>query len=833
MKKLDQIKKEAYDLEKNQNGHNIDTDMQKVIENLRIHQVELEIQNEELIKSRDQLEKTHQYLSDIFYHAPVGYLILSEEGHIIDINGVALEYFGYSQKIMINQRFQSYIPADSFVSFKECMSLLKSTASEQTAEIILKRKNNCYFWAKMSFKMVNHPDKGQQILCTLLDITREKQIEMNLIHTNRKYNIAVEQSPLSIMITDISGRIEYVNKRFTSITGYSAKEVIGKNPNFLSSGNQTSSFYKNMWDRLLAGKEWYGELCNKKKSGDIYWEQASISPVKNEEGVIANFVAVKEDITLKKIMENSLKNQNKFLQDLINTIPLPVFYTDIYGTVIGYNQCFANYSGLDDIQIKRSKISEILFTDSEKHTNLVKRYQEQEAIIMSQEIIFQHSDGTNRNIMLKLASSNHAQKELSGLIGAMLDITEHRSLQQDLVNTIEKVNILAQKAEIASKAKSQFLANMSHEIRTPMNAIMGMLDILFSFTELDGEQKEYIQTAKESAQNLLTVIDDILDFSKIEAQKLTLIETAFDMHQLLHSFRKAMNIHAKAKELRLELDIHPDVPQHVKGDPDRIRQILTNIVGNAIKFTDQGQVSMHVSLLENDNRDNNILISFRIVDSGVGIPEADFEKIFDSFSQSDGSLTRKYEGTGLGLAISKQLCELMGGTVSVKSKPGVGSEFTFTIQLLSATSSKVEGEQPKNAHPKATSDSNKISKVLLVEDIETNRMVGTLYLNNLGYSVTVANNGEAAIEKMKKDMFDVVFLDIEMPGLNGFETTQKIRDGLAGEQNKNIYIIALTAHALSGYREKCLNASMNDYISKPVSKEKLQQVLYQIPKRLN
>ena len=833
MKNLDKIKEEAYEIVKHKNYQNTETDNEKLIEKLHIHQVELELQNEELIKSRNQLEKTHQYLSDLFYQAPVGYLILSNEGIIKDINFLAKDYFGYSKDIIINQRLQSFVPAESIASFKKNFSLLKNTESEQYFEIIYNKRNSKTFWARTTLKLVNHPEVGKQILCTLRDISKEKQAELALIHSNRKYNLAVEQSPVSIMITDTSGIIEYVNKRFTELTGYSPDEVIGEKTNLLKSGKHSKEFYQEMWNTLLSAKEWHGELCNKKKNGEIYWELASISPVKNDDGLISNFVAVKEDVTSKKIMEDSLKDHNQFLQDLINTIPLPVFYTDLFGKIVGYNLCFKIYTGLTDELLKQSIVSDLLFQNSEKQDNVINMYNQQNEKILTQEILFRHADGTNRNITLKLAKSVNTHDEFSGLIGVMMDITEHRSLHSNLVQTIKKMQEYAHEAEVSSKAKSQFLANMSHEIRTPMNAIMGMLELLLTSTKLDYEQEDFVQTAMDSSKNLLVVINDILDLSKIESQKLELVEKKFDLFKLLNSFCKAMSIQANKKQLKLKLDIHKDVPNYVKGDSHRIRQILTNIVGNAIKFTEQGQVSLSVSLSDHQNSDNKLCLLFKVVDTGIGIPKEHIEEIFENFNQSDNSLTRKYGGTGLGLAISKQLCEMMGGTISVKSTPGSGSEFQFTIQLFSVSTSEIKEKKSNKNLQNISLESNNINKILLIEDIETNIKVAKYMLKGLGYSVIAIKNGKDAIELLKKENFDLVLLDIEMPDINGFEVTKRIRAGLAGEHNKKIYIIALTAHAISGFKEKCLNASMNDFISKPVTQAKFKHVLSNLKLELN
>ena len=801
---------------------------QRVVEELRTYQVELEIQNEELISSRNQLEKAHNYLSDLFQQAPVGYIVLSNKGIINDINDKALHYFGLRGQVMRNQRFQAYVPQESIVLFRHCMKMLTDSMEDQSAEILLIGYKGKRFWADIRLKLINHPTNGQQILCSFNDITKQKNTEKALFVSNHKYNQAVEQSPVSIIITDSFGLIEYVNTRFCDLTGYTVDDVIGEHFQFMQADIHTESFDNVIWAELRKGNEWRGEVCNQKKNGQRYWEYVSISPVKNDDGVISNFIAVKEDITQKKNMELAIKTQNAFLQTLINTIPIPVFYTDASGKISGYNQCFKNYSGLSDAKLLQSLLSDIFFDASDKPYDLVNLYKEQKENIFRKDIIYCHADGSFRDITLKLAAAHNFQNEFSGLIGAMLDITEHRILQKDMESTIKKVHLLAKQAEMASQAKSQFLANMSHEIRTPMNAIMGMLEIVLSTTDLTEEQKDYIQTAFDASKNLLVIINDILDFSKIEAQKMSLHYQDFDLFDLIHVLYQTMNVQASQKGLQFNLDIDSGVQQYWNGDPHRIRQILINIVGNAIKFTEKGHVSIKISQSNYCNNKGQYSLMFKIIDTGAGIPENQQKIIFESFRQTDGSLTRKFGGTGLGLSISKQLCEIMGGTISVDSTPGLGSVFSINILLMPC--SQLPAIQKQNTVLKKTDHSqHKIThRVLLVEDMKTNIKVASLFLDRLGYQFDVAKNGLEAIELLMKKSFDIVLMDIEMPGINGFETTQRIRSGEAGERNKNIIIIAMTAHATSGFQEKCLRASMNDYISKPLTSDTLKKVLMSV-----
>jgi PAS domain S-box-containing protein len=700
MKKLSDIKKEARHIIEKEDLQLPETEnYQAIIEELRVYQVELKLQNEELIVSQERLEKSQKYLSDLFQLAPVGYIILSMKGLVIDLNHMAMQYFGYTRESMLKQRLQSFVPHHSIVKYMQCFSNLEEKQKEQCAEIQFSGKNGTRFWTKMTISYLNHPDEGQQILCALVDITYEKNTEQALI-------------------------------------------------------------------------------------------------------------------------------ESIFLKELLQVIPLPVFYTDSHGKLIGFNQCFINYNGMTENQLKQSMASEILL----KETDDVQIMDFKNFIsgnVLTHETIFQHADQTFRNITLKLAGYKGINNQLAGLIGVMVDITEHRLLQQNLEETIEKVNVFAQKAEIASQAKSQFLANMSHEIRTPMNAIMGMLEILLSTTELTDEQNDFVNTALESSQNLLVIINDILDLSKIEAQKIHLENRKFDLYQLMHVLYKNMQVQASQKSLDFRLDIHPDVNPYWHGDPNRIRQILVNIVGNAIKFTEKGRITLSVSQKPTEVSSEKRMLNFKIVDTGEGIPLDKQGMIFDNFSQSNGSITRKHGGTGLGLAISKQLCELMGGQISLQSLPDEGTTFHVDLMLAPADSLDSPDEYQPELEKKPEEPIRHIQKVLLVEDMATNIKVATIQLKRLGVDFTVATDGYKAIEYLKKDAFDCVLMDIEMPGISGFEATNRIRAGEAGDQNMDIIIIAMTAHAIEGFKEKCLQAAMNGYISKPVKIEQLQQTLAQ------
>jgi signal transduction histidine kinase/ActR/RegA family two-component response regulator len=415
---------------------------------------------------------------------------------------------------------------------------------------------------------------------------------------------------------------------------------------------------------------------------------------------------------------------------------------------------------------------------------------------------------------------------LAGYMTFRLSLTARRARRRDriirrkLAHAKSQAEVQAERAESGSRAKSEFLAMMSHEIRTPMNGVLGFANLLMD-TRLDGEQREFVENIRCSGDALLTIINDVLDYSKIEAGKLSVDNMEFDLRSVCNEVRSLLQPSATAKGLALNLNFEPSTRRRLIGDPVRVRQILLNLVGNAIKFTMSGSVGIEVSQVDPDR------VRVSVIDTGIGVAAGQLDKLFERFTQGDASITRRYGGTGLGLAISKKLITLMGGEISAQSEPGKGSVFWFTLPVRAPlnSSTRVALPLPPPAPQPLPAQRSARGRLLLVEDNVVNQKVAMHMLVKMGYEVDVAEDGRQALQRLAAVSYEAVLMDCQMPEMDGYEATRHIRDPSSAVLDHDVPVIAMTANAFAEDRDRCIAAGMNDFLSKPVDRTTLAQVL--------
>jgi len=466
----------------------------------------------------------------------------------------------------------------------------------------------------------------------------------------------------------------------------------------------------------------------------------------------------------------------------------------------GGNIIEANDAAIKTYQYKKEELLSRTIFDLRKDLDLTKL---QFSRALNEGIIFEtihfRKDGSSLPVEVSSQSTNLGAKKV--VVSIIRDITSRKQAEMETERAV-----IASKA--AYEAKSEFLSNMSHEIRTPLNGIIGMIDLTM-LTALSQDQLDNLATAKTCANSLLNIINDILDFSKIEAQKLIIRSAEFNLKSLIDKTLKIHYHQARGKGVKINCSLSDQIPDMLWGDAHRLQQILNNLLSNAVKFTDQGSINLDIKAIH--RLGDNITIQFSVADTGIGISELEMEKLFSSFSQVDGSTTRKVGGTGLGLVISKQLVELMGGRLLVESKKGVGSVFYFDLKFKigAANNEKVESLKHKGAYK-----TDRDVKVLLVEDNLVNQIVIGKMLAELGYKYEVADDGEQALNLLADNHYDLCLMDIQMPGLDGITAVGRIRQN---EQKRggHLPIVAITAHALYGDRERFIKKGMDEYIAKP------------------
>ncbi len=550
-------------------------------------------------------------------------------------------------------------PGNSVQTFNDDMAVIR------TAQPILNRlefftdiKGEKRYFLTSKIPLTNDSGEIIGLVGVGHDITQQKLSEQKIIQLSK----GVEQSPASIVITDTDGNIVYVNAKFTEITGYSYQEAISQNPRILQSGYTPKAQYAHLWKSLNDGNEYYGEIQNRKKNGELYWESVQISPIRDESGKVVNYMAIKEDITARKKTDLEIQK----LSVAIEQNPASVIITNTQGIIEYLNKKFTTISGYS----KEELIGKVVRILKAGHTSEETYVEIWNCLFAGKEWKGEHKNRTkNREEYWEsvlISPIKNKEGKITNFIILSEDISARKQMEKDLIKAKEK-------AEESDRLKSAFLANMSHEIRTPLNSILGFSDLLTD-PNLDPDlSREYASLITTSGNNLLTIINDVLDISKIEAGQIVLAENEFSAQKVVSEIQKEYSFKANAKgvELRFAKEIAKDIII-LRSDEMRIKQVLINFVGNAIKFTDRGYIEIGVKLMENQ-------VIFHVKDTGIGIAKDFHDKVFDRFRQIEAAPTRKYGGNGLGLAITKNLAELLGGKIWLESELNHGSTFYFAL----------------------------------------------------------------------------------------------------------------------------------------------------------
>lgn len=805
------------------------------------------------VTERRRSEQELQNLRTAVEQSGNSILITNTDGVIEYVNPAFEKETGYSASEALGKKPNILKSGVQNVAFYRELWATITSGKTWKGRFHNKRKDGSFYWEDASISPVlDARGTISRFIGIKQNITDKIEVEEALAHEHDRIGQILDAaSTVSIIATDMQGIITLFNKGAENLLGYKAEEVVGittpalfhLESEALERGRKLSAelgrpiegFPVFVTNALKSGSE-ASEWTYVRKDGSHVPVRLLVTATHDPDGQITGFLGIGLDVSEARKAEETLKMETQRLSNVIESTQLGTWEWNVQTGEIVLNERCAAICGytLEELSpVPLATWQKLVHPDDlEVWVEAMASHFQGKTPFYTAVLRLRHKNGDWVWIRDSgyVTTHTHDGRPLI-MYGIHMDITEMKNHETEIVEANRKLHDATRRAEHANRAKSQFLANMSHEIRTPLNAIIGMSELLENAPE-GPHARELLQTIRSSGDALLSLINDILDFSKIEAGQLELEFIPMDLGKCVDEALGIVSTQAAQKGLDLHRTLDPDIPSAIMGDRVRLRQILINLLVNAVKFTNQGSVSLDISC--HKDQQGTPWIDCAVRDTGIGISPEQQAKLFQNFSQVDASTSRRYGGSGLGLAISRRLVEIMGGKISVESSLGNGSTFRFTIPVTPAAMSSGKSEEitsrPEEETPLATRCP---MTILVAEDNAINQRVILMMLHRLGYQATVVANGLEALQALREKAFDLVLMDVQMPEMNGLEAAAKIRELYPISQRP--YMIALTANAMLGDQEVCLEAGMEDYLTKPLRHKQLVSALEtaysQIPRR--
>jgi PAS domain S-box-containing protein len=774
--------------------------------------------NSHHLRARQKLRESEERFREVFEHAPVGMSVARPDGRIVQVNAAFCRMLGYSEQDLLESVWSKLVhPDDVAPSLTMGEQLRRDPNCCVETEKRYIHRDGTVVWGRMRMSMVR--DAGgepQYFVVHVEDISERKRAEEAARESEDRFRLVSDSCPMPMWVTGPQGETQFINRAYQEFCGTTCEEVLDGKWQALVHPDDVPEYVQTFQRAVQEHQAFNAEARVRRADGEWRWIAVYAEPRFSPGGEFLGHVGVCPDITERKQAEQAIRgSEEKFRQLAENIREVFWMMTPAADEILYVSPAYEGVWGRTCESLYKSPMdwAEAIEPDDREKAHATFARQIRGERVDSEYRIFTPG-GQQKWIRDRAFPILDRAGELVRVVGIAEEITEQKRYERELIQAREG-------ADAANRAKSRFLANMSHEIRTPMNGVLGMVQLLLE-TDLTPEQRRYAYVAQNSGQALLVLIDGILDLARIEARKISLENLDFKLHDTIDSVVQLLRGQAKAKGLDFQSRVSPGTPQLLRGDAHRLGQVITNLVGNAIKFTETGRITLEAAL-ENQS-DTMAIVRFTVADTGIGIGADQAERLFSPFVQADASTTRKYGGTGLGLAICKQLVELMGGAIGVNSQQGEGSTFWFTAAFELASPGRLqpvsEPAQERSGTARRTNPSLHKVRILVAEDNAINREVALAQLRKLGCDAGAVTNGAEAVEAVRRGEYHLVLMDCQMPVMDGFEATRCIRS-----INPRFPIIAMTANAMPSDRERCLHEGMNDYLSKPVNLDRLADTL--------